>query len=409
MHASLTSVLPSTLTTVQPSTLASTLGPAEPPPERPALRQRLLDALLGTDPKMRIAIRLGAWPAGLYLAWCVFHWVAVAWGLEDAPLGQAFIAAHALAALGFYPLVRSGYSSRFEDSALMLPQLMLAALQAALGFVLLPALRTPILQMLCMLPLVGLFGLRPHQTLMAGLGTAGLMLGTGGVLWVMALTGQWPALAMDPTHDVPPLVLAAAVALALSAVCRQHGQLRAEVHEQTHALDLANAQLRNAADTDPLTGLLKRQPMLDLLQREHKRHDRRRRVFSLAMIDIDHLRQLNDAHGLKVGDEILRTLAQALPALLRNDDVIARWSSGTLLLLLPDTPASEGLVSVERLRRQIVGLTLSPSQPQLRPTVSIGVAAHRAHDTLAHTLERAERALQVAQDGGRNRCMAASA
>ena len=89
--------------------------------------------------------------------------------------------------------------------------------------------------------------------------------------------------------------------------------------------------------------------------------------------------------------------------------VLGLQFSGTLLLLLPDTPASEGLVSVERLRRQIVGLTLSPSQPQLRPTVSIGVAAHRAHDTLAHTLERAERALQVAQDGGRNRCMAASA
>ncbi|WP_374595220.1 GGDEF domain-containing protein [Aquabacterium sp.] len=363
--------------------------------------QRLGDAVLGTDPKMRLAVRLGLLPSGVYVAWCVMHVIAVRLGFESQSTADWLTLSHLLGMVTFYPLVRSGYSARFDDAGMVLPQILYASASAIVGYALIPPLRAVILQMLCLIQIFGLFSLRPRQTVIAGASTAGMLT----TMW-LAMT-LWRPLDFQPTPEAVKLALGAFIVMLLALVCRRFSHLRGLLREQTHELTTAVEKVGRIASRDPLTGLYNRQHLQELLGQEIKRQQRNGRPFAVALIDLDHFKRVNDQHGHQVGDEVLCGFAQTLQAFVRDTDVAARWGGEEFLVLLPETDTLNALGNMNRLRKQLVGLTLSPSQSALRITLSAGVATHHPHETLEQTLERADRALYAAKAGGRDRCEAA--
>jgi diguanylate cyclase (GGDEF)-like protein len=124
---------------------------------------------------------------------------------------------------------------------------------------------------------------------------------------------------------------------------------------------------------------------------------------SIALIDLDWFKRINDAFGHPTGDEVLRTFAITVFANIRTIDRFGRYGGEEFLLVLPDTPAEEAARILERLRTIIADLDWSAFSPGLRVTISAGIATLRPDETPDSFLARADSALYAAKAGGRNR------
>lgn len=124
---------------------------------------------------------------------------------------------------------------------------------------------------------------------------------------------------------------------------------------------------------DPLTGALNRRGMIPLLQRELELAARHGRPFAVAMLDLDHFKLVNDAHGHAAGDAVLAGFAARAMQLKRGTDLLARWGGEEFLLVLPETSLDDATIAVERIRAGVAAAPLGERLPIV--TVSAGVAA----------------------------------
>jgi diguanylate cyclase (GGDEF)-like protein/PAS domain S-box-containing protein len=167
---------------------------------------------------------------------------------------------------------------------------------------------------------------------------------------------------------------------------------RAEALQETR-LRVAQAQARS----DELTGLANRRVWDAQLPREIARARRSGGPLSIAMIDLDGLKQLNDTEGHQAGSNAIKQAASAWSSLLRASDVLARFGGDEFAVIMPDCEIGDALVAAERLRAAV-----GP-----RPTASIGVAQWDGHQGAPELMERADEALYDAKRAGRNRVAAA--
>lgn len=165
--------------------------------------------------------------------------------------------------------------------------------------------------------------------------------------------------------------------------------------------------LRVASTHDALTNLPNRRLMLDRLRAEAALSVRQGPPFSLALIDVDHFKEVNDKFGHNAGDAVLVALAHTLTGTLRTYDVCARWGGEEFLVLLPSTSGAEALTVGNRLRAAVA--TLSPREaPEANGVkLSIGVAEHVLTAELDETIKRADQALYRAKATGRDRVVLA--
>jgi diguanylate cyclase len=124
---------------------------------------------------------------------------------------------------------------------------------------------------------------------------------------------------------------------------------------------------------------------------------------SMALIDLDWFKRINDAYGHPTGDEVLRTFAITLFANIRNIDKFGRYGGEEFLLVLPDTSSDAAARILDRLRSIIADLDWSAFSPGLRVTISAGVATLAANENPDAVLARADAALYSAKARGRNR------
>jgi diguanylate cyclase (GGDEF)-like protein len=157
------------------------------------------------------------------------------------------------------------------------------------------------------------------------------------------------------------------------------------------------------SETDELTGLFNMRGFVVLANRLFAQAQRYERSASFLMVDSDNLKQVNDQHGHEAGNGLLRHLVKAMQAQLRFTDVAARYGGDEFLVMLPDTPARGALEVAERIRLAIEEMPFAAEAGRVPCTVSIGVASYpqdgRSMDAL---LARADRALYLAKEGGRN-------
>lgn len=195
---------------------------------------------------------------------------------------------------------------------------------------------------------------------------------------------------------VAAAVAAAAALLLVPAACAVILRLLA-------ALDAARQRLTVLGTHDALTGIFNRRHFLELVQREWDRAKRYETPAALLLIDADHFRQVNDAHGQLCGDEVLRQIAGTTAGSLRQPDVLARFGGEELIVFLPHTDLLGAVDVAERIREQVQRLAVPWQEKTVSTTVSIGVAPMRPElESLDWMIHEADTALQLAKTDGRN-------
>lgn len=164
-------------------------------------------------------------------------------------------------------------------------------------------------------------------------------------------------------------------------------------------LQLANAMLTQDMLTDPLTGLANRRALENALDAFAQGSFGKEGSLSVAMIDVDHFKRINDSLGHAAGDEVLRNLGTLVRRLVRGMDVACRYGGEEILLLLPETPLAAARTVVQRICDQAGRL-----QHPTAFTLSVGLASGRIErDAIEHLIESADQALYRAKRAGRNR------
>jgi two-component system, cell cycle response regulator len=167
---------------------------------------------------------------------------------------------------------------------------------------------------------------------------------------------------------------------------------------------LYHAEVKRLAEEDPLTGLVHKGGFVDALRREVASARRQRHPLSLALLDIDHFKAVNDRFGHLAGDHVLRELAAAVRPLVRAEQLFARIGGEELALLLPGVPLEKARLFSEKVRRLLEEHAFDFDGARIPVTVSIGVAELSAGDAEPDALvQRADEKLYQAKGGGRNR------
>lgn len=172
------------------------------------------------------------------------------------------------------------------------------------------------------------------------------------------------------------------------------------IRELTKAYEL----LQIEANTDPLTQVSNRRPFLKTLDEEFDRARRYELPMSVAMLDIDHFKQVNDTYGHEAGDKALRALSELLISEFRTIDLVGRLGGEEFALVFPETDLAGASIACERLHANIQAAEISINHSKISMTVSIGLAiiSQEVSDGPA-LLKRADDLLYVAKESGRNR------
>ena len=161
------------------------------------------------------------------------------------------------------------------------------------------------------------------------------------------------------------------------------------------------------ATEDSLTGVYTRRHILELAEHDLRRSLRDHTPFTVLLIDIDHFKRINDSHGHAAGDAVLRRFGEHCRAAVREVDVVGRLGGEEFAVFMPATGLEEAHSIAERLRISIAshGFDLGPTRVSV--TISVGVAQRKAEETtLEAMMGRADSALYLAKNGGRNRTVA---
>jgi len=163
-------------------------------------------------------------------------------------------------------------------------------------------------------------------------------------------------------------------------------------------------ELERNAKTDFLTGLLNRRHFMEVTNQELLRSSRLNNPMSILMVDLDNFKKINDTHGHKFGDDVLKSFASISKITFREIDFIGRIGGEEFAVLLPETTRDQATDAAERLRRSVANSSIASERDSaIQFTVSIGVTSISSeNDTLDILLNQADKALYKAKNSGRN-------
>lgn len=298
----------------------------------------------------------------------------------------------------FTVLSQTGFNDRFKDHYLVLPQSITGMLIAVAFAYLVPEAS---IVFLCTLFTVFSFGsLRatPRQTALT---------------WTIALLALAVLFLQTDKHFAMPdgshleRVATMLVFLLGFGRCMFIGIFSSSMRESLYQSGLklkdAYRRIEELAELDELTGTFNRRSIMRVLEEQIASSQRTNAHCSVALIDLDWFKRINDAFGHPTGDEVLRTFAITVFANIRPTDRFGRYGGEEFLLVFPDTDDKSAARILERLRVMIAELDWSAFSPDMRVTISAGVATLRADENSDSILARADSALYDAKARGRNR------
>ncbi|HEE0084658.1 TPA: diguanylate cyclase [Citrobacter youngae] len=179
-------------------------------------------------------------------------------------------------------------------------------------------------------------------------------------------------------------------------------QLSAKIHFLLASMFEALVKQENGKDS--LTQLLNRRFIPTIMRREISLALHSRRPFTLAMLDIDYFKQINDSYGHNTGDMTLKNVAAVIYEHIRSSDYVFRYGGEEFMILLVESDESQASIILETLRKKIAELRIAASMTEsFSITVSIGVAEYDYHPDYKQLVDKADRALYLAKSHGRNR------
>ncbi len=367
-------------------------------PDQPAVSPlRVTDTdLVGTEQRLRLrrlSMSFASYTATFSLV--LFCWFQ---GLLPGKVVVQFAVFAVVLNGAFLALIQTGINLRFRDPSMTSAQMVLSLLPALWVMFFLEAgqARAAFLMIAMVPPLYGILGLCRRQFLVVSLWFFTLY----GLLYLSLLVFKPHALtgALD-------LIQTAAFVLVMAQIAIIGGfisSLRQKLRERNQELKLAMAKIQELVDVDALTGVCNRRRLFEVISEESNRYSRSPGSFSLCLLDVDYFKDVNDTYGHQAGDTILRSIAQCVSKTLREIDCFGRYGGEEFLLVLPQTPLEGARIKAERVRRCIESLRFDEITPDLKITVSIGVAEFLPGEDTDATLARADQALYEAKHLGRN-------
>ena len=323
-------------------------------------------------------------------------------GTVPLNIGAAYVATGLVSVLLYLALSETGFTERFKDHYFVVPQLFVGtAIMLAFTY-LAPEVGV---MFLCTLFLVVNFGsLRstPAQTAVVW------TMMTVGVAALFLLTDK--PLGMPHANHLERFATMLVFVLTIGR-CMFLGifssSMRQSLYKSGLKLKEAYRRIEELAELDELTGSLNRRSIMRMLEEEIARSHRLNVPCTVALIDLDFFKRINDLYGHPTGDEVLRTFAITAFANIRSVDRFGRYGGEEFLLILPDTDETSAVQMLDRLRGIIAELDWSAFSSGMRVTISAGVAMLRANEISDTLLARADGALYASKARGRNRITSA--
>lgn len=308
----------------------------------------------------------------------------------------------------FLTIFQLGLNLRCPDPSLTASQIIASAIPPLMIIYYLDVAQArSILLLIAVVPaLYGIFALNTRQLMR----TLGIMVGFYAVL-LLAMRSNRPEAFTATSLEIVQLFALVVVFAQIAWLGGYINHLRSKIKARNQELSSAMGELNTALETirglasrDELTGISNRRHLLEMLAHEFKRYQRAQAPFSIAMIDVDHFKQVNDRYGHQAGDQVLRSIAERVQASLRNTDCFGRYGGEEFMVILPQTPLSGARVKAERIRRDVESLRFPDIAPDFHVTVSIGLAEF--HDaSVDEATRRADALLYRAKQAGRNQVM----
>ncbi|TFV92002.1 diguanylate cyclase [Oxalobacteraceae bacterium OM1] len=371
---------------------------------QPALWMRVLALIEGPDPMQATTIRRVLMAFASYLVCYLFVLVCYALGMTRFDGWKLlFLFSLIVGFCGvFYGVIRSGLNRRFREPSLLFPQLFASLVIIMYGLNFAHQARVAMMLSYLFAYMFGLFQLDTRGLMRFGV----LALASYAYIIVLA----W--LRNEPGFSARQEFLQW---LALAFMTPWFAMMGGAIVHLRRRLQAKNAQLRAAmariqllATHDEVTGSFNRHYIRDVLEREAANAGRNGAPFSVCLIDIDFFKHVNDAHGHPAGDHVLVRVAKIAQQGLRAGDCFARYGGEEFLLYLSGTTLEVATVCAERIRGAIAQAEMAYEGKRFGVTVSIGVAEHRAGETVKQMIERADKALYRANKEGRDRVQAAT-
>lgn len=181
-------------------------------------------------------------------------------------------------------------------------------------------------------------------------------------------------------------------------------QANQKLEERVKEIEALQAELKEQAVRDPLTGLFNRRYLKETLDREVSRAKRENQPIGIIIMDIDQFKDINDLYGHDAGDKMLKFIADKLRENTRVEDIVCRYGGEEFVIVMPGASLGVAFERAEHIRRIVDELWVPYENDQMHVTISLGVAAYPVHGADGEdALIRADRALYQAKEAGRNR------
>jgi diguanylate cyclase (GGDEF)-like protein len=326
-----------------------------------------------------------------------------AWAGTIAPVIAAAFFLSGAGLIGvFIVLSEAGINDRFDDHYLTVFQI---GGHAAIQLVFVTIAPQIGYAFLCVLFLIFAFGSLRMTARQATLAWTVTMIGLAAIF---VLTDEPIGMATTTRSERGAALLCLVLTIGQCAFIGLYGSsLRKTLFRRSFELKEAYRRIEELADLDELTGAFNRRRIMNELEDEIARARRTDTPCTVALIDLDWFKRINDSHGHPVGDEVLRTFAITMFANIRAADRFGRYGGEEFLLIAPGTTEDATIRSLNRLRAIIAGLDWSAFSSDMAVTISAGVATLRHGETTDALLARADKALYLAKESGRNQVVSA--
>ena len=367
-----------------------------------SFKSKAVDLALGTEPKLRIRLKRTLSAAMVFSLVLLGQVGLAAMGMADQKLSAVLAIFIFVSLNGFYIALRSGWSQRYIDPALTLPQMVFGIATLALAYAINPPVRGLVPMMMTLVLGFGAFILPSDRCKQLG------------YFSVIALTTISIICTLNSPLDFQPRIEAFNVvlsAIALVSMGHLSGQLSSlRIKQKVQALELKSAvqEMQQMATHDDLTALPNRRYLTEQLKKALFSFRRHPGNGSVLYIDIDNFQGFNDTHGHTYGDELLQHIAKRLMQTLRAEDTLVRFGGDEFVVMLLNLEGDTQEVTHQskRVAEKVLQSFHEPfelSHMHYQCSASIGVAQF-GHQSISadDVLKRADLALYQAKNGGRN-------